>query len=464
MTAAAPAPAEPEPASGLAPMVESGFVPMPAAAVRAPAPVPAAASVPAPVPAPPPPPATSFSTSASGVFRRMSGALQGRSFRWWFASQITSSSGVMTQGVALSWIVLQTTGSAVWLSAVTACSFAPSFLLGPWAGALVDRSDRRRILIGTQSLLMLLAGALFILQLTGELRLPYILGISLLAGAVNSVDATARQVYVVDLVGKNAVASAVGLWEVALNASRVLGPGLGGLLLATSGAASCFGVNALTYSAPLYVLLRLTSSPRASKDADKDRRPKKGAAREGLRYALHTPLYRALLPMSMASGLIFSMGVALPPLVSRTLHFGGGGYGAMMAAFGVGGLPGALLAASSPEPTGRRVRILALFTAASVLVVAWSPVAAVALLGMVLTGMSSIWFIALANTLAQLRCDPDFRGRVMSLWGMAMTGTLPITGFLVGGVIDSAGPRFGFSVSGVCVAAATLAGWRALRD
>jgi MFS family permease len=398
---------------------------------------------------------------ASGVFQRMSVALQRRSFRWWFAGQITSSSGVMTQAVALSWTVLQATGSAVWLSVLTACSFGPSLLLGPWAGALVDRSDRRRLLIVTQALLMLFAAALFVLEMAGELRLPFILGISLLSGAVSAVDSTARQVYVVDLVGKDAVASAVGLWEVALNASRVLGPGLGGLLLATSGAASCFGVNSLTYLAPLFVLLRMASVPGAA-GAGKVRQ--RGAAREGLRYAVRTPLYRALLPMSLASGLIFSMGVALPPLVSRSLHFGGGGYGAMMAAFGVGGLPGALLAASSPEPTGRRVRILALFTAASVLIVAWSPDAAVALVGMVLTGMSSIWFIALANTLAQLRCAPEMRGRVMSLWGMAMTGTLPITSFVVGGVIDSAGPRFGFSISGVCVAAAAIAGWRALRD
>jgi MFS family permease len=136
----------------------------------------------------------------------------------------------------------------------------------------------------------------------------------------------------------------------------------------------------------------------------------------------------------------------------------------MMAAFGLGGLPGALLAAAAPEPTGRRVRILALFTAASVLVVAWAPVAAVALVGMALVGMSSIWFIALANTLAQLRCDPGFRGRIMSLWGMAMTGTLPITSFAVAAVIDGAGPRFGFSISGLCVATTTIIGWRALRD
>ena len=191
---------------------ESGCVPVPT-------------SVPAPIST-----STSKSTPRAepGVLQRLSSALQRRSFRWWFAGQVTSSSGVMTQGVALSWTVLQTTESAFWLSAVTACSFGPSLLLGPWAGALVDRSDRRRLLIVTQVLLMACAAALFVLEVAGELRLPLILGISLLSGAVSGVDATARQVYVVDLVGKDAVASAVGLWEVALNASRVLGPGLGG--------------------------------------------------------------------------------------------------------------------------------------------------------------------------------------------------------------------------------------------
>jgi MFS family permease len=297
------------------------------------------------------------------------------------------------------------------------------------------------------------------------------LWLSLASGTVAAVDSPARQVYIVDLVGTKAVSSAVGLWEVALNASRVFGPGMGGLLLATSGAASCFGVNALSYLAPILVLTRMPTSTAVERDGDGgiqavgSPQPKaKGAALAGLRYAFRTPLYRALLPMSAASGLIFSMGVALPPLVSDALHLGGGGYGAMMAAFGVGGLLGALLAASSPEPTGRRVRILALLTVASILLVAWSAVAVAAMAGMVLVGITSIWFIAVANTLAQLRCDPAYRGRVMSLWGMAMTGTLPITGFAVGAVIDLAGPRFGFFVSGICLAAATVAGWRALRD
>ncbi len=158
------------------------------------------------------------------------------------------------------------------------------------------------------------------------------------------------------------------------------------------------------------------------------------------------------------------MGIALPPLVSRALHQGGGGYGAMMAAFGVGGLPGALLAAAQPEPTGRRVRWLALATAATVIGIAVSPTMPIALPAMAALGVASIWFIASANTLAQLRCAPDMRGRVMSLWGVAMTGTSPITGFGVAAVVEFVGPREGFSVAGIVLGAAAIAGWRALRE
>jgi MFS family permease len=396
------------------------------------------------------------------VFGRIGGALRERDFRWWFAGQITSASGVMAQAVALSWWMLQQTGDAVWLSVLTVCTWGPTLIAGAWAGAVVDRSDRRRLLIVTQTVLMGVAAVLTVLSATGTLAVWNVLLASAVSGATMAVDSPARQVYVVDLVGAEGVASAVGLWEVALNASRVVGPGLGGALLAGPGATACFGVNAGSYLAPLLVLIRMRS--RTGTTPLRQRGRTRGAAREGIRYAFHSPIMRALLPMSAASGLIFGMGVALPPLVQRALHQGGGGYGAMMAAFGVGGLPGALLAASRPEPTGRRVRLLALATAVAVLGIALSPTMPVALVAMVALGLTSIWFIASANTLAQLRCAPEMRGRVMSLWGVAMTGVSPISGFGVAAVVQYVGPREGFSISGIALGLAALAGWRALQD
>ncbi|MFC8722874.1 MFS transporter [Kitasatospora sp. NPDC057198] len=392
---------------------------------------------------------------------RMGSALQGRDFRLWFYGQLTSASGALAQGVALSWMILELTHNAVWLTVQTACAWGPTLVLGPWAGALVDRSDRRRLLLVTQSLMMAVSLALALIAAFGGIRLGVLLALSLCTGLITTVDAPARQVFVVDLVGSGAVASAVGLWEVALNGSRVIGPSIAGALLAFSGPGFCFAFNTLSYLAPMFALIKLRPAGGGPR-----RGPAKAPAakaRDGLSYAWRSPLIRGLLPMSAASGLIFSMGLTLPPLVSYSLHAGGGGYGLLMAAFGVGGLPGALLAAASPEPTPRRVRTLALATSAAILLTALAPNLYLAVPGMVAVGLTSIWFIATANTLAQLRSAPEMRGRVMSLWGSAMTGTLPLTGLAVTFVAQHVDARIGFSISGAALLLATLAAWRALR-
>ena len=393
------------------------------------------------------------------AFARMGQALRGRDFRIWFFGQLGSASGSLAQGVALSWVVLQSTGNAVWLTALVACNFGPTLLLAPWAGAIVDRHDRRRLLLATQALQLLVGLGLSLLTAAGELRLWPILLLAVVGGVVNTVDAPARQVFVIDLVGEGNVASAVGLWEVALNASRVFGPAAAGVLLATVGPAWCFAFNALTYLAPLYVLRRL----KPARPVHRDRNARaKIRARAGLAYALHSPLIRVLLPMSAASGLIFSMGLTLPTLASRSFGLGAGGYGALMAAFGIGGLPGAVMAASAPVPTPRRVRTLTVATVVAIGLTSWAPDAPLAFVGMAALGLTSIWFIASANTLAQLTAADAMRGRVMSLWGMAMTGTLPITGLAVTSIAQHISPRVAFSVSGAALLAAVLAGWRTL--
>ena len=405
--------------------------------------------------------ATGTSNGVGAALTRIGGTLQRRDFRWWFGSQIVSASGNATQVVALSWVVLQTTGNAFWLSVLTVCSWGPMLLLSPWAGSRVDHHDRRRILLLTQFLLMVAGLLLSLLDVVGALSLWIILAVSLATGAVASLDSPARQVFIVDLVGKDGLAGAVGLWEVVVNASRVFGPALGGALLATVGPGACFLVNSVALLGPLYVLWRLV--PRA---AEEHARPPKerGAIRSGLRYAWRTPIVRACLPMAAAGGMLFTMGIALPVLATRTFHLGGGGYGALLSAFGLGALPGALLAAANHAPTGPRVRLLAAATGVSVLLVAFSPYLVLAFAAMALAGFTSIWFIATANTLVQLRSAPEMRGRVMGLWSMALPGTVPITGFLVSAVIETLGARSGFACSGVAMLLAALAGWKALAD
>jgi MFS family permease len=393
-------------------------------------------------------------------------SLESPEYRPWFFAQVFSASGTMTQGVALSWLVLRLTGSGVDLGLMTACTFGPLLVFGPYSGTLVDRFDRRRLLIVTQTLLLLLAGLTAVLIATGVITLWMLFAIAIVTGCVNAPDGTARQVYVVDLVGTQRLASAVSLYEVVLNISRVVGPGVGGALLATVGVAACCALNAVSYLQPLFVLLR--HQPRhaaAAPAAPAARKAPPGQLRAGLRYAWRNRPIRVSLFLAASSGMLFNMSVTLPLLATRVFHLGGGGYGLMMAVFGIGALPGALLAsAGSGRPTGRSVGVLALGTAVAVLGTAVAPALWLVMVGMAVTGCLSIWFIAQANTLVQLNSDPSMRGRVMGLWTMALPGTEPATSPFAGYMSQTFGAREGFSLSGLALLLTVTIGWRALND
>lgn len=247
--------------------------------------------------------------------------LSHRVFRWWFISQVLSASGAMTQTVALSWLVLEQTHSALWLGMITISAWAPLLVLGPWAGAVVDSLDRRRLLITTQSLFIVVGLSLSLLTHSQPPPLVGLFVLAAVSGFVTAFDGPARQVYVADIVGHERIAAAVSLYEVTINASRVLGPALGGVLLATVGAWACFFANALAFLPPLGVLL--ANGPGAGTIATSRREPR--AVRKGLTYVARSPQIRACLPIAAASGMLFNLGVALPVFASRTLHLGAAG-------------------------------------------------------------------------------------------------------------------------------------------
>jgi len=397
--------------------------------------------------------------------RRSFTSLESPRFRGWFISQVLSASGTMTQTVATSWLLLRLTGSSVDLGLMSTCTFLPVLLLGPHAGALVDRVDRRKLLIATQFSLCVLSAAAAAIVASGVVQAWMLFLIGALTGTVTGPDSTARQVYVVDLVGTQRLASAISLNEIVLNTSRIVGPALGGALLATVGVAACCAVNAASYLIPLFVLLTQKPMERASSRTTVREGQPAVSLRDAARYAWRHGPIRVSLFLAAASGLLFNMGVSLPVLAIRVFHLGGGGYGLMMSAFGIGALPGALLAAAwSGHPTGRRVAWLALATAASVLGTAFSPVLWLTITGLAVVGCLSIWFIAAANTLVQMTSAPGMRGRVMGLWTMALPGISPVNSPFAGLVTQDLGARYGFSLSGVALTLVTVLGWRALTE
>src|ERR1700722_12749613 len=338
-------------------------------------------------------------TQRSGL-RQAFHSLESPEFRPWFFAQVFSASGTMTQGVAMSWLVLRLTGNGVDLGLMTACTFLPLLVFGPYAGTLVDRFDRRRLLIVTQTLLLLLAAVAATLIATGLIRLWMLFVIAALTGCVSAPDGTARQVYVIDLVGTGRLASAVSLYEVVLNISRVVGPAVGGVLLATVGVGSCCALNAASYLQPLFVLLRHRPRHAAGSAGHRTRKAPPGQLRAGLRYAGRDRPIRVCLFLAAASGLLFNLSVQLPLLATRVFHLGGGGYGLMMAMFGIGALPGALLASAGPgRPTGRSVGVLALATAAAVFGTAAAPGLWLVMAGLAAAGRPFVLFLPPANTL-----------------------------------------------------------------
>jgi MFS family permease len=368
----------------------------------------------------------------------------------------------MAQSVGLAWLVLQLGGHGLALGALSAAAFGPALFVGAWAGAILDHADHRKVLIATQLLFAALSTLLAVLNGTGAIRLWMVFAIALCSGLVLSVDAPARQVYVLELVGSDRTASAVGMFEVIVNLSRIVGPASGGVLIATVGVTACFAVNAASFVPTLLVLLRLRTSRTI---APAGRLRALTAVREGLAYEREQPAIAATLAMAVASTFLFNTGVALPVLATKVFGLGSVGYGALVAAFGIGAIPGALASARTVgEPSGRRIRVLCVLTGLSVVATALAPTVWLAYAGMAVTGFVSIWFIALANTLVQLRSAPHVRGRVMGLWTMALPGMNPVTALVAGGVTQGIGARVGFGLGGGCLVGAALAGWRALAD
>jgi MFS family permease len=398
--------------------------------------------------------------------RRAIQSLRDRRYRWWFVCQIFSSSGAMTQSVAQSWLVFRLTGNPFDLGVLGIVTWAPVLLGAAWGGALADRFDRRHLMMATQALFVVVNVIQAVLVGTGRIQLWMIFTLAALNGAVMAVDSPTRQVYVFQLVGRERLASAVGLFEVVINASRVLGPAVGGVLLAAVGTAPCFVFNAASYLPMLWMLWVFKPDPREQEPAGPagSGQPKgrRAGLRDGLRLVWHDPAIRSCILIATAASMVFNLGVPAPPFASRVLHLGGGGYGALMAAFGLGALPGALMAASARgEPDGRRLRVLTLLTGLAVILTAFSPVVLGAFLGLALSGFFSIWLIAAANTLVQLRAGSAMRGRVMGIWTMALPGSYPVSGLLVA-LVSRASPRAGFSLAGVAMVAVALVTWGAL--
>ncbi|MGP4015993.1 MFS transporter [Saccharopolyspora sp. 5N708] len=375
-------------------------------------------------------------------------SLRHRDYRRFLFGHAVSVIGTWMQRVAQDWLVVQLTDNGLALGITSALQFVPTLLFGLWGGALVDRLDRRRLLIGTQTASALLAATLAALSLTGLVRLWMVYVLALGLGLVTVLDTPARQALVTDKVPKQDYANAQALNSTVHNAGRLIGPALAGVVIAIAGVGTAFAINAVSFVAVLIGLLRMAPDTPA---AAHERRTTPKGALEGLRYVLARPEMTATLVLVAVIGLFGqNFRVVLPLLARDDLHSGVSGYGALTSALGLGAALGALVAASREEVGLRGIAWWTAAFAATNAAAALAPGLSLTLVAVTAMGIANISFNTLTRTLLQLRADKGLQGRVISLHSLVFLGTTPLGGPLLGWWCERFGAR-----AGLWLAAAT---------
>lgn len=377
-----------------------------------------------------------------------------RNYRLYFLGQSISAAGTWMQTVALSWLILEITGSGLQLGLILACQFLPILLFGLWGGVVVDRFDTRRLLYITQTSFALLSLGMGALVLLNAATVGVVYAFSALFGLINAVDNPARQAFISEMVGKEHVKNAVTLNSVMVNLARIVGPAAAGFFIASAGIAACFFVNALTF---VFVPAMLSLMRREELIPAEPVERAKGQLREGLRYALAAPELRSVLALVLLVGtLAFEFRVSLPLFASGTFDTGALGYAVLFSAMGVGAIVGGLSAAGRQGLTHRNLMLATFFFGFFLVADSLMPTLALAALFMVPVGFFSINMTSTANSILQLHSAPPMRGRVMSLWTMGMLGSTPVGAPIIGFVGQYAGPRWGLVVGGVAAIAAAF--------
>lgn len=394
-------------------------------------------------------------------------SLRHRNFQLFFSGQLISLIGTWMQSVAQSWLVYRMTGSSLLLGSVGFASQLPVFLVAPIGGTIVDRHNRHRLIIATQTASMLLAFILAWLTLSHRVQVWHIFVLAALLGVVNAFDIPGRQAFLVDMVGREDLMNAIALNSSMFNGARIVGPAVAGILVAAVGEGWCFFANAVSYIAVIVglLLMKVRAHERAARTASTLEN-----IIEGFQYVRQTgPIKALLLLLGLVSLVGMPYAVLMPIFADRILHVGARGLGLLMGATGVGALLGALTLAAKQglKGLGKWVAVCSVGFGFSLILFALSRSLWLSLLLLLPVGFTMMVQMASSNTLIQSMVPDHLRGRVMALYSMMFMGMAPFGSFFAGALADHLGAPITVALGGIaCIAgsalfAARLPGWRA---
>jgi MFS family permease len=378
-------------------------------------------------------------------------------YRLYFSGQLISVPGTWLQTVAQAWLVLQLTPSGSALGITVALQALPVLVLGPWAGAVADATDKRTMLLGTQALQAVLALVLGALTIAGIVELWMVWVLALGLGVARALDVPTRQSFVSELVTGDALPRAISINSTVAAAARMVGPAAGGTIIAALGVGPCFLINGVSFVGPLLGLLAMDTKQLHRPDIPPKRQPH--AVQEGLRYVRgRADILVPLLMMALVGTLAYEFQVTIPLLAHETFDLGATGFGLLYAAMGAGSVVAGLFVAGRVAPRVKTITAAALVFSVGLALAAASPTPIVAAIFLALAGAASVVFSSTTNAAIQLRAAPEMRGRVVALYIVAFMGSTPLGGPLVGALGQVAGARAALAIGAVgCWVAAGLA-------
>jgi MFS family permease len=405
-----------------------------------------------------------MTTSLPALHRRTFTSLQRhRNYRLFFTGQAFSVAGTWMQNVALVWLVIELTSSPLAVGALAFCRFFPFTALGLVAGVVADRVDVRRLVIWSQAAQMAISVALALLALSGRASLATVYVLAALGGVAFVFGAPSRQTLTYQLVGPAELPNAVALNSSLFNGARVIGPALGGIVIAGLGVGACFVVNAVSFLAVLASLLAMRVDELHPLERDGGRSIVAGI-RDGLRHVARSRETRyVLLVVTVMSFVGFNFHVIVPLLASETLRVGPEMFGLLSASFGLGALAGSLTSATLARASRKAFLGGSLGYSAVMLMLA--PLESVAPVA-VLLFLAGFFFAALsaqANTIVQLRTPDVLRGRVLAIYILAVAGLTPVGGLLSAVLVEVGGTALSFAVAGFAGLAVTAVAAKGLR-
>lgn len=377
-------------------------------------------------------------------------AFRSRNYRLFFAGQGISLIGTWMTQIATIWLVYDLTKSPLMLGVVGFSSQIPSFFLSPLGGVFVDRFSRHRTLIGTQILAMIQSLSLAALALSGVIQVWQIIALSLFQGFINAFDAPARQTFVPELVeGREDLANAIAVNSTVFNGARLIGPAIGGLLLARVGAGYCFLIDGLSYIAVIIALMAMKIKP--TKKIVINTNPWQ-EIKEGFVYAFGFPPIRAILLLSALVSLMGMQYTILVPIFAEKIIKGGAEtLGLLMAGSGVGALVGGIYLATRKTVVGlgQLITLAPAILGIGLIAFSFSRLLPISLFTMLFVGLGTILQVAASNTVLQTIVDDDKRGRVMSFFSMSFLGVVPFGSLLGGALADQIGAPNTLLIDGI---------------